>query len=32
VFDLAEKPEDVVRLTPPDQIERAGLQHLIGPN
>src|SRR3712207_5122365 len=32
VFDLAEKPKDAVRLTLSDQIERDGLQNLIGPD
>src|SRR5690348_10953354 len=32
VFDLAEQPEDAVRLSLPDQIERDGLQNLIGPD
>jgi hypothetical protein len=32
LFDLAEKPEDAVRLTVPDQIERGGLQNLIWPD
>lgn len=32
MFDLAEKPENAVCLTLPDQIERHGLENLIGPD